>query len=125
MPTILCIASFFKGNDFIRECRRQGARVALLTREKLLNEQWARDAIDDLVAIPGRSSVAAYLMAATDIARHHQIRRVGFQTRSANPCRRRAGEPHRWNADVERGGHLRARPSARSIDPQRIRSHRG
>lgn len=76
MPTILCIASFFKGNDFIRECRRQGARVALLTREKLLNEQWARDAIDDLVAIPGRSSVAAYLMAATDIARHHQISRV-------------------------------------------------
>lgn len=76
MPTILCIASFFKGNDFIRECRRRGARVALLTREKLVNEQWARDAIDDLVAIPGRSSVAAYLMAATEVARHHQISRV-------------------------------------------------
>jgi biotin carboxylase len=76
MPTILCIASFFKGNEFIRECRRQGARVALLTREKLLNEEWAVDAIDDLVAIPGRSSVAAYLMAATDVARRHQISRV-------------------------------------------------
>ena len=76
MPTILCIASFFKGNDFIRECRRQGARVALLTRAKLLNEQWAFEAIDDIVGIPGRSSVASYLMAATDVARHHQISRV-------------------------------------------------
>src|SRR6478672_11308731 len=64
MPTILCIASFFKGNEFIRECRRQGGHVVLLTREKLLNEEWARDAIDDLIAIPGRSSVASYLMAA-------------------------------------------------------------
>ena len=76
MSTILCIASFFKGNEFIRECARQGGRVVLLTREKLLNEEWARDAIDDLVAIPGRSSVAEYLMAATDIARNHQISRI-------------------------------------------------
>jgi hypothetical protein len=26
-PTILCIASFFKGNDFIREATAQGVRV--------------------------------------------------------------------------------------------------
>jgi biotin carboxylase len=76
MQTILCIASFFKGNDFIRECRRQGARVALLTREKVVNEEWARDALDEVVAIPGRSSVAAYLMAASEVARRHQISRV-------------------------------------------------
>jgi hypothetical protein len=24
-PTIICVASFFKGNDFIRECKRLGA----------------------------------------------------------------------------------------------------
>jgi biotin carboxylase len=76
MQTILCIASFFKGNEFIRECRRQGARVVLLTREKVAKEEWARDALDDLVAIPGRSSVQAYLMAASEIARRHQISRV-------------------------------------------------
>lgn len=76
VPTIVCIASFFKGNDFIRECRQQGARVVLLTREKLLTKDWARDALNDLIAIPGRSSVAAYLMAASHVARSRQISRV-------------------------------------------------
>jgi biotin carboxylase len=50
--------------------------VVLLTREKLLNKEWARDAIDDLIAIQGPASAAAYLMAAADIVRHRQIARV-------------------------------------------------
>lgn len=29
-PTILCVASFYKGNEFIRECQRLGGRVVLL-----------------------------------------------------------------------------------------------
>ncbi len=74
--TILCIASFFKGNEFIRECRRQGARVVLLTREKLLDKDWARESLDELLAIPGRTSVSAYLMAAAHVARTRQVSRV-------------------------------------------------
>ncbi len=75
-PTILCIASFFKGNEFIREAREQGARVVLLTREKMLDRDWARESLEELIAIPGRSSVAAYLMAASHVARTRQISRV-------------------------------------------------
>ena len=75
-PTILCIASFFKGNDFIRECKRQGARVVLLTREKLLDKDWARESLADLIAIPGKTSVQSYLAAATHIARRRQVSRV-------------------------------------------------
>jgi biotin carboxylase len=75
-PTILCVASFFKGNDFIRECARQGARVLLLTREKLLAADWARESLADLIAIPGKSSVQSYLAAATHVARHRQVSRV-------------------------------------------------
>src|SRR6185295_13668520 len=75
-PTILCIASFFKGNDFIREAAAQGARVVLLTREKLLGEDWARESLDELLAIPGRTSVSAYLMAATHVARTRRVTRV-------------------------------------------------
>lgn len=75
-PTILCIASFFKGNDFIRECKQQGARVILLTREKLLSADWARESLDDLLAIPGKTSVQSYLAAATFIARQRRITRV-------------------------------------------------
>ena len=74
--TILCVASFFKGNDFIRECKRNGARVVLLTREKLLASDWARESIDDLVAIPGKTSVQSYLTAATHLARHRRVSHV-------------------------------------------------
>lgn len=76
IPTILCIASFFKGNEFIREARRQGARVILLTREKLLDKDWARESLDELLAIPGKTSVSSYLMAATHVARTRRISRV-------------------------------------------------
>ena len=75
-PTILCIASFFKGNDFIRECKRLGAAVVLLTREKLLDADWARESLDDLVAIPGKTSVQSYLEAATYVSRQRRVLRV-------------------------------------------------
>lgn len=75
-PTILCIASFFKGNDFIRECKRQGERVVLLTREKLLAADWARESLDDLIAVPGKTSVQSYLAAASHVARRWRVSRV-------------------------------------------------
>jgi biotin carboxylase len=75
-PTILCLASFFKGNDFIRECKRQGARVVLLTREKLLAADWPRESLADVVAIPGKTSVQSYLAAASHIARQRRVSRV-------------------------------------------------
>lgn len=75
-PTIICVASFFKGNDFIRECKRLGAAVVLLTREKLLHADWARESLDDLIAIPGKTSVQSYLAAATYVARQRRVLRV-------------------------------------------------
>ena len=75
-PTILCIASFFKGNDFIRECKRQGVDVVLLTREKLLDAEWARESLDDLIAIPGNISMESYLAAAVYVARQRRVVRV-------------------------------------------------
>ncbi|MGD9250958.1 MAG: hypothetical protein PVG19_07025 [Desulfobacterales bacterium] len=50
--TFLCIASYFKGEKFIRECQRIGCRVILLTQEKLLNANWPRDAIEDVYTMP-------------------------------------------------------------------------
>ena len=47
MPlTLFCIATYRKGDEFLRECRRQGCRVLLLTEEKLRDADWPRDAID-------------------------------------------------------------------------------
>jgi len=73
--TILCLASFFKGNEFIRECKRQGAQVVLLTREKL-DADWARESLADLVAIPGKTSVQSYLAAAIQVARRRRVTRI-------------------------------------------------
>jgi hypothetical protein len=46
--TFLCIASYFKGSEFMQECKRQGSRVILLTNEKLLDANWPRDSIDEI-----------------------------------------------------------------------------
>lgn len=50
--TFLCIASYFKGMEFIRQCKRLGCRVILITKEKLQDAGWPRDAIDELHAMP-------------------------------------------------------------------------
>jgi biotin carboxylase len=50
--TILCVASYFKGEEFIRECRRRGCRVLLLTAEPLRDAAWPHDAIDRMLLTP-------------------------------------------------------------------------
>jgi biotin carboxylase len=75
-PAILCIASFFKGNDSIRECRRAGVRVVLLTREKLRSADWARASLADLITVPDAGDADSYLRAATEVARHRRVARV-------------------------------------------------
>ena len=45
--TLLCIATYRKGDEFLRECRRQGCRVLLLTEEQLRDSDWPREAIDE------------------------------------------------------------------------------
>ncbi len=50
--TILCIASYFKGTDFIKQCKREGCRVLLLTSQSLENENWPRESIDEIFFIP-------------------------------------------------------------------------
>jgi biotin carboxylase len=52
-PTILCLASYEKGHDFMRECHRQGWRVLLLTSLSLREEAaWPRAEIDDIYYMP-------------------------------------------------------------------------
>jgi hypothetical protein len=46
--TVLCLASYYKGTDFIRECHRQGCRTLLLTSHSLAEEDWPRESIDDI-----------------------------------------------------------------------------
>jgi biotin carboxylase len=75
-PTIICIATFFKGNDFIRECKRQGAAVVLLTREKLATADWAYESLADFIAIPGKITDQSYPAAAARVMRQRKVERI-------------------------------------------------
>ncbi len=46
--SFVCIASYFKGNEFLRGMKAAGATVYLVTSKKLEHKAWAREAIDDI-----------------------------------------------------------------------------
>src|SRR5260370_13188421 len=50
--TILCITSYEKGQEFMRECKRRGSYVILLTVTTLEDANWPRESIDQLSYIP-------------------------------------------------------------------------
>lgn len=50
--TILCLASYFKGTTFLTAAKAAGCRVVLVTRDKLHNEPWPWDSIDDVFYMP-------------------------------------------------------------------------
>ncbi|MBC7774584.1 MAG: ATPase [Phycisphaerae bacterium] len=47
-PSFLCIASYFKGNDFLRGMKSTGATVYLVTSKKHEDKPWAREVLDDI-----------------------------------------------------------------------------
>jgi hypothetical protein len=73
---VICLATYFKGGDFIRECKRLGNHVVLITKEKMLEEDWPRDSLDDLIAVPNDASVALMIDLASFIARKMKPDRV-------------------------------------------------
>ena len=69
MLTILCIATYFKGDAFLRECRRQGCRVLLLTSDALAGAAWPRESIDDVFSIAREATEAEIRRRVDAIAR--------------------------------------------------------
>ncbi|GAB3025951.1 ATP-grasp domain-containing protein [Spirosoma pulveris] len=54
--SFLCIATFFKGQDFMKACKELGNTVYLLTDQKLANEAWPRESIDEFFFLPSPSN---------------------------------------------------------------------
>src|ERR1039457_3181786 len=48
----LCLASYEKGHDFLRQCAEMGVRPTLVTLEKLRDADWPREALEDLATMP-------------------------------------------------------------------------
>ena len=45
--TFLCISCYFKGGEFLRASKAAGNTIYLLTMEKLMDQPWPREAIDE------------------------------------------------------------------------------
>lgn len=76
MKTILCVASYYKGNEFLTTCKRQGFHVVLLTLESLLSKPWARDSIDEVFALPTLSDRRAVVNTVSWLARTRDVQRL-------------------------------------------------
>ncbi|HVG19268.1 MAG TPA: ATP-grasp domain-containing protein [Blastocatellia bacterium] len=73
---IVCIASYFKGEAFLRECRRQGCRVFLVTVESLRDADWPRESIDEIFYMPDKYSREDILKGISYLARTEVIDRI-------------------------------------------------
>src|ERR1051325_5194454 len=73
---IVCLATYFKGTEFIRECKAYGCHVILVTKEKMLSEDWPRESLDDLIAVPNDAGPALFIDLLAFLARNRKIDRV-------------------------------------------------
>jgi biotin carboxylase len=73
---ILCISTYEKGQEFIRECKRQGCRVLLITAEKLRNADWPRDCLEETFYLPENLPLADIVQAVSHLARKYRLDRI-------------------------------------------------
>jgi biotin carboxylase len=74
--TVLCIATYEKGQEFLKECKRQGCRVLLLTTDTLREAGWPREAIDEAFYVPRDIGREDLLKGVSHVARTHRIDRI-------------------------------------------------
>jgi biotin carboxylase len=73
---IICVATYFKGADFIHECKAHGCHVVLVTKEKMLREDWPRESLDDLIAVPNDAGPPLFIDLLAFLSRNRKVDRV-------------------------------------------------
>lgn len=74
--TFLCVSGYFKGTALLEELKRLGCTVYLITKEKLKDEPWPREAIDEIFLIPDTTKRPDIIYAVSYLARSRQIDRI-------------------------------------------------
>lgn len=74
--SMLCLASYEKGEAFLRECKRHGCRVMLITVENLRHANWPREAIDEVFYMPDNYSRDDIIKGVSYLARTQVIDRI-------------------------------------------------
>jgi len=72
----LCITTYEKGQEFMRECKRQGCSVILLTAAKLRDADWPSESLDDTFYLPEEIPMADVVNAVTHLARGRKLDRI-------------------------------------------------
>jgi hypothetical protein len=70
---VVCFATFFKGGEFMRECHARGCNVILVTKEKMLHEDWPRDVLTALFALPNDAPVELFLDLVSHVAQTRKV----------------------------------------------------
>ena len=73
---ILCIASYEKGQDFMRQCAEMGVKPTLLTVDKLRDADWPREALEEIVTMPPDLTIEQVLNTVSWMARSKRFDRV-------------------------------------------------
>lgn len=73
---IVCIASEFKGSEFLEECHNAGWRVTLVTREDLRDSNWPWTSLNEFKTVPKDSNEDDYLRAVVSIAAEQKVDHV-------------------------------------------------
>lgn len=71
--TILCLASYYKGVDFLREAKALGCHVILLAKETLQDEDWPDDSIDERHFMPDLTRRPDIIYGISYLARSRRI----------------------------------------------------
>src|SRR4051812_23293457 len=74
--TVLCIATYLKGEEYLRAAKRLGCTVLLLTVESLAEAAWPREAIDEVHTIARAAADSDIRRRVDAIARRHRIDRI-------------------------------------------------
>ncbi len=74
--TILCVSSYEKGQEFMREAKRQGWRVLLLTVENLKDADWPRDHLDEVFLMSELTNRRHVFNAVSYLARTTNLDRI-------------------------------------------------
>jgi biotin carboxylase len=66
---VLVLSGIFKGDRFIKQCHKRGAKVTLLTTEKHTDDPWPRECIENFVTQPIRAPIEHCLNTVSYLAR--------------------------------------------------------
>lgn len=73
---IVCIASEYKGTEFLEEAKRSDWHLTLVTRKNLLDHDWGWTSIDDVSTVEPEATQMDYVRAVTNIAGSRSIDRI-------------------------------------------------